>query len=200
VTSGDRFRRRYGAGPLHLLGLIASFAIAGAAVIGWFQRPRDVKTVLEWFFAAIVLHDLVAVPIYSLLDRIAFAGVRRRARRESDAGTVAAGPHRVRASRRPARSGVNPAPYLRVPALLSGLLLVVFFPVVFGLGAQSELSASGIPERGYLARWLLAGGVMFALSGGAYAVAAGRARHDRPAPTPPHPPTAASPPAAGSDP
>src|ERR1700722_2867267 len=70
----------YGAGPLNLLVLVASFAIAGAAVAGWFQRPRDVLTALEWFAAAIVLHDLVALPLYSLLDRIAFgtAGAGRR--------------------------------------------------------------------------------------------------------------------------
>ncbi len=160
MTRRRRFRALYGAGPLHLLALVASFAIAGAAVVGWLQRPRDVATVLEWFAAAIVIHDLVLLPLYSLLDRIAVAGLRRRA-------------SRVRRIAPP--GSVDPTPYLRIPAILGGLLLAVFFPVIFGLGSQTELSASGIPERGYLARWLLATGVMFALSGVAYVVAVRRA-------------------------
>lgn len=157
MTRFKSFRARYGAGPLHLLALLASFAIAGAAVLGWFQRAY----VLEWFAGAIVINDLVLLPFYSLLDRIAFGGLGKRV---------------DRARRTALPSLVNPMPYLRIPAILSGLLLAVFFPVIFGLGAHTELNASGIVERGYLARWLLASGVMFAVSGVAYAVALGRAR------------------------
>jgi hypothetical protein len=177
MNARERMRSLYGAGPLNLLVLLASFAIAGAAVIGWLQRPRDVLTVLEWFAAAIVLHDFVALPLYSLLDRIAFGGVgagRRRA--HSDA-----------------QDQVSPTAYLRMPAMLSGLLLLVFFPVLFGLGSRSELSASGIAESGYLARWLLATGLMFAISGLAYAVAIARARAAAPPPPPPSPPPSPSP-------
>ncbi|HWF73642.1 MAG TPA: hypothetical protein VG186_09875 [Solirubrobacteraceae bacterium] len=159
----NRFRALYGAGPLNLLVVLFSFAITGFAVVGWFQRPRDVVTVIEWFVAAILLHDLVALPLYSLLDRIAFG----RLRRDRGPGRTVIG-------------AVNSTPYLRVPAILSGLLLVVFFPVIFGFGAQTELSASGIAESGYLARWLIASGVMFALSGVAWGVAVGRGRR-RPA-------------------
>jgi hypothetical protein len=157
----QRFRTAYGAGPLHLLALVASFAIAGAAAVGWFQRPRDLDTVLEWFAAAIVVHDLLLLPLYSLLDHIAVRALRRRAGRRRRA--------------RPARR-VDPTPYLRIPAILSALLLAVFFPVILGLGSATELSASGIAERGYLTRWLLATSVMFAVSGLSYAVTAARAR------------------------
>ena len=160
MTRTGRFRELYGAGPLHLLALLASFAIAGAAVVGWFQRPSEVGNVLEWFVAAIVLHDLVLLPLYSLLDRIAFGWRRERV---------------DRARRTTVLSLVNPTPYVRIPAILSGLLLAVFFPVIFGLGKETELFASGIVESGYLARWLLATGVMFALSGIAYAAAVARA-------------------------
>jgi hypothetical protein len=176
-----RFRALYGAGPLHLLALLASFAIAGAAVVGWFERPRDVESVLLWFAAAIVLHDVVVLPLYSVLDRIAFGGFRRR----------------VDGAPRPALRGrVNPTPYLRIPAILSGLLLTVFFPVILGLGSQTELSASGIVESGYLARWLLATGGLFAGSGAAYVLAVARARASAPAPPVPPPPAAAPPAAA----
>ncbi len=167
-----RFRGLYGAGPLHLLALLASFAIAGAAIVGWFQRPRDVVTVLEWFVAAIVLHDLVLFPLYSLLDRIAFGARRRR----TDPRFVGERPGHV-----------NSVPYVRIPTILSGLLLAVFFPVIFGFGRQTEFSATGIAESGYLARWLLATGVMFGISGLAYAVAVRRAR-----PPAVEPPSAAS--------
>ena len=185
-------RSHYGAGPLHLLALLASFAIAGAAVVGWFGRPRDVVSVLAWFGAAIVIHDFVLLPLYSLLDRIAFAGWRTR-------------PERTQRQAR--ESLVNPVPYLRIPAILSGLLLAVFFPVIFGLGSQTELSASGIPESGYLARWLLATGVMFMASGLVYAVAVGRAsRHrtgaegsSRPATSNQQPPTSDSQPLPTSE-
>jgi len=181
MNARERLRALYGAGPLNLLVLVASFAIAGAAVAGWLQRPRDVPTVLEWFAAAIVLHDLVALPLYSLLDRIAFGG-------------IGAGLRRARGT---APAPVSPTAYLRIPAMLSGLLLLVFFPVLFGLGSGSELSASGIAESGYLARWLLATGLMFAASGLAYAIAIARVRAAAaPPPAPgPSPPTPSSPPA-----
>jgi hypothetical protein len=149
------WRRLYGAGPVNLFVLLLCFAIAGVAVAGWFQRPRDVESVLEWFVAAILLHDLVFVPAYTLLDRIAFG---RRPRGGTVVGAIAS------------------TPYLRIPTMLSGLLLIVFFPVILGLGSQTELSASGIAESGYLARWLIASGVMFAVSGVAWGVAVARGR------------------------
>lgn len=155
-----RFRSLYGAGPLHLLALLASFAIAGAAVVGWFQRPRDVGNVLVWFVAAIVIHDLVLLPLYSLLDRIAF-GLRRERVDGAQRATV----FRL----------VDPAAYVRIPAILSGLLLIVFFPVIFRLGDATQRAASGFGQSVYLSRWLLVSGVMFALSGLAYAVAVARA-------------------------
>jgi uncharacterized membrane protein (GlpM family) len=161
MTVLRRFRALYGAGPLHLLALLASFAVVAAAIVGWFQRPGDVRAVLVWFVAAIVLHDLVLLPLYSLLDRVAFDRVAFGRRR------------RVRSEALPQR--ISPTPYIRIPAILSGLLFAVFFPVIVGFGAETELSASGITESGYLARWLLVTGILFALSGIAYAVALVRA-------------------------
>jgi len=136
---------RYGGNPAHLLATIASLAIAGAAVMGWMQRPRDIEQVLIWFGAAIVLHDVVLLPIYSLIDRHTLG-----------------------------RLPANVAMHLRVPALTSTLVLIVVFPTVLGFGARRELVASGVVEHGYLARWLLLTGVLFALSGLAYAVSGRR--------------------------
>ena len=142
-----RLRARYGAGPAHLLATLASFLIAAAAVIGWTQRPRDLLTVLIWFAAAIVLHDMVLLPVYSIADRLTLGrlpGEDRRVRARSGTG------QRARAGR-------------RVPdrARLRGHI-------------RSTMPAA-IVEHGYLARWLLLCGGLFALSGLAFAVRGVRA-------------------------
>ncbi len=145
-----RFRRLYGTSPLHLLALIASMLVAGAAVAGWFESfpGPTVVQVLAWFVGAIVAHDLVLLPLYSLLDRIAFERGRPRATADRRAAIA----------------------YVRVPTLLSALLLLVFFPEILRLGDRSFFVASGLHQRVFLARYLLTCGGLFALSGLAYAV------------------------------
>ncbi len=136
----SRLRARYGGGPAHLLATLASLAIAGAAVVGWTQRPKDLESVLIWFVGAIVLHDMVFLPLYSLLDRVTVGRLPRRA-----------------------------IAHVRVPLLISLLVLAATFPTVLGYGAGSEHHASGVVEHGYLVRWLLLCGALFALSGLSYA-------------------------------
>jgi hypothetical protein len=139
--------RRYGAGPLHLLLLLASFALAGAAA--WSLISSRPVAVIVWFAGAAIGHDLLLLPIYTLADRAAarrFAGsdIRRTA-----------------------------ANYLRIPAGISLLLLLVFLPSIArlspGYTATTALSASG-----YLVRWLAVTGALFLLSGVTYAVRVGR--------------------------
>jgi hypothetical protein len=149
----ERFRRAYGAGPLHLLALVASLLVAGAAVAGWFHNPASITIrILVWFLGAIIGHDLILLPLYSLFDRIAFGAMRGR-------GSCGEAPARA--------SAWN---YVRVPALLSGLLLLVFFPQILRLGEPTFRTASGLTQDVYLARYLLACGALFALAGLAYAV------------------------------
>ena len=87
-----RFRRRYGASPLHLVAFLASFAVTGLAVKGWLDEPAiSIRYILIWFVGAIIAHDLLLLPLYSaLLDRARAvasrrsrggAGLRRRHRR-----------------------------------------------------------------------------------------------------------------------
>jgi hypothetical protein len=135
----SRFRRLYGESPLHLLALAASLALAGLAFVHFFDRSAETAAVLAWLFGAIVFHDLVLLPVYSLLDRLAARAHRRRLPRVGYA-------------------------YLRVPALLSGLLLLVFLPRIFGLGEADYHRASGLTSGGYLERWLIATAVLFAVS------------------------------------
>jgi hypothetical protein len=147
---GLRFRRMYGANPLHLVALVAALLVAGAAVAGWFQSfpGPTVVQVLAWFVGAIIAHDLVLLPLYSLLDRLAFG--------------------RDRTARAPERRSA--VPYLRVPTLLSALLLLVFFPEIFRLGDGNFFAASGLHQRVFLARYLFTCGGLFAASALAYAV------------------------------
>lgn len=154
-----RFRRLYGDSQLHLVVGVACLLVAGAAVAGWFDAfpgPTAVK-ILEWFVVAIVAHDLVGVPLYSLLDRIAFGPFGE--------GRKGSPPQRV--------PGFV---YVRIPALLSGLLLLVFFPEVFRIGDATFFAASGLHQRVFLARYLITCGALFGLSGFAYAVRLARTR------------------------
>lgn len=54
--------------------------------------------------------------------------------------------------------------YLRVPAGLSGLALLVYFPLIRGRGEQIFMSLSGVEPEGYLGRWLLATALFFGAS------------------------------------
>lgn len=137
-------RARYGAGPLHLFAGLASLLISGAAVLRWFDSP-DVVRILIWFGGAAVAHDLVLLPLYSLLDRLG--------------GQRGHGSWRM---------------YVRVPALLSALLLLVFAPEILRLGDTTYRTASGGSQDVYLVRFLLSSGVLFALSGAAYALRSAR--------------------------
>jgi len=105
------WRRRYGSSPLHLLALIACFALSAYAALQVSGNPAVVRIGL-WFLGAVIAHDLVLFPLYALADRC-LTGLRGRR------------------PATPARGTVN---YLRVPALLSGLLLLVFFPLILRRG------------------------------------------------------------------
>ena len=83
-------RRWYGDSPLHLLALLASFALAGYAVQAVVAAGQW-RGFAVWFAVAIVGHDLLLFPLYSLAD----LSVRRL--------LPAAGRRRRRRGRRPAR-------------------------------------------------------------------------------------------------
>ncbi|WP_163507581.1 hypothetical protein [Fodinicola acaciae] len=54
--------------------------------------------------------------------------------------------------------------YVRVPALASGLLFLLFFPGIVRQGAGSFQDATGLTQQPYLFRWLLFTAAAFALS------------------------------------
>jgi hypothetical protein len=104
----------------------------------------DAFRILLWLALSAVVHDLVLLPFYSARDR---------------------------AEQRVVRPAVN---YVRVPALISGLLLLVFFPAIANKGEPSFNRVSGLTYDGYFARWLLITAVLFAVSGGLYLVRGSR--------------------------
>jgi len=132
------FRARYGASPVHLLAHLALLPLVAWALLTVLDF-RAASNFVLWLVGAVILHDLVLLPFYSALDR---AGQR--------------------AAPRPA---IN---YVRVPALLSGLLLLVFFPAISGKGEPSFQRTSGLTYDGYLARWLLITAALFTISAAAY--------------------------------
>jgi hypothetical protein len=150
----DWFRRRYGASPLHLLGALASFAVIAIAVMGWFAEPAaSLKYILIWFGGAIVAHDLLLLPFYSALDRL--GSLRRRT-------GAAAGSTPVR---------VRGWVYIRVPLIVSAILLLVFGPEIFNQGDSTFHIASGQHQHVYLGRYLAIVAALFALSVLAYGFA-----------------------------
>jgi hypothetical protein len=149
-------RRRYGAHPLHLLALVAAFCLAGYAVRAVVAAGQWRGFAL-WFAVAVIGHDLVLFPLYSLAD----LSVRRLL------------PHRKRPRRGPqAPQVIN---YVRIPAGFSLLLLLVWFPLILGLSAGTYHRASGLTSAPYLWRWLGVTGALFAGSGFAYALRMRRA-------------------------
>ena len=130
-------RASYGASPLHLLAHLIVLPLVAFALLQIAERG-DAARILVWLALSAVVHDLVLLPFYGVLDRL---------------------------GQRTAGRAVN---FVRVPALLSGLLLLVFFPAISGKGEGAFHGVSGLDYDGYLARWLLITAALFAVSGVVY--------------------------------
>jgi hypothetical protein len=142
-----RFRYEYGSGPLHLTAIGASFALAGYALLQILDQPQALDFVL-WLAAAVIAHDVVLLPVYSLMALIAYRGL----------GVSEGQPVRIAA--------LN---HVRLPAMLSGLMLLVWFPLILGLSDRYE-RATALSIEPYLGRWLLLTGAAFAISAVLFAV------------------------------
>jgi hypothetical protein len=147
-----RFNRWYGANPLHLLALICAFALAGYAAVRLFAvQPLGVAV---WLVGAAIGHDLILFPLYALADRSAESVLRHRT------------------ADLPTKPWIN---YLRVPMFLSGLLLLVWFPLIFRMVAGFQ-AATGLTQDVYLGRWLAITGVLFGGAAVAFALSLRRVR------------------------
>ncbi|MFJ3306532.1 hypothetical protein ACIPSA_26095 [Streptomyces sp. NPDC086549] len=138
--------------PLQLLLLGCSFALAGYA--GVRLLAGDWLGVVLWFAGAALLHDLVLLPLYASADRAVVRGLAGTGRRER-------------------------AMYVRVPAALSLLLLLVWFPLISGRMDSRYRLAAGLSTDGFLARWLLITAVLFGGSALLLVLRLSRATKDR---------------------
>lgn len=86
---------------------------------------------IVWLVACVIVHDLVLWPLYTGADR----GLRAVA-----------------------RGAVN---YVRIPAALSLLLLLVFLGTIAGKGEAAYTRVSGLEWDGYATRWLLVTAALF---------------------------------------
>ena len=166
-TALAAFRRVYGSHPLHLLILLAGFALLGYVLVT--IKPATLwnthtwwQSIIVWFAAAIIAHDLVLFPIYAFVDRLLVAASDIRPRRTESAVPV-----------------VN---YIRVPALGAALTLLVFLPGIIKQGAPTYAAALGQTQDPFLGRWLLLVAAMFASSAVLYAIRLALSRRPTPSP------------------
>ena len=100
---------------------------------------RAASNVVLWLVAAVILHDFVLLPLYSAADRLGRSILPRGA--------------------------IN---YVRVPAGLSLLMLLVFWSTIRGKGAGTYARVSGLEWSGYGTRWLLASAALFTVAAALY--------------------------------
>jgi hypothetical protein len=160
----------YGASPAHLLAHVAALG-AIAYALSRFLRPETglLTSLVVWFVGGALLHDLVFVPAYSLLDR----GAR-----------LVGGAY------------VN---HIRVPAAIAGVLLLVYFPLILSKAPATYERNTGHPPPDYAARWLAITAAVFAVSAVAAAARLLLRRRTRArTPRPPRPPAARAASASGA--
>jgi len=137
--------------PLVVVRVAAHVAVIVVAAYAA-SRVLEVASTRElnfvvWLLAGAVLHDAILLPLYTVADIVA---------------RIALGEHPLR--RVPA---IN---HVRVPAAVSGVLLLVYFPSIFGLGTENFVRVSGRePANDPLEAWLWITAAAFAVSAAAYA-------------------------------
>lgn len=135
-------RRIYGEPPAHLAVLLASFALCGYALAR--LLAGDWWGIVEWSAGAAVLHDLVLVPLYGGADWLLHKAVRGRRPRSQFRIAV-----------------VN---HIRVPAFLSLLLLLVYWPLISQDSGPAYRAATLLQPGIFFGRWLMITGGLFAVS------------------------------------
>jgi hypothetical protein len=140
------FLRWYGAGPLHLLTMLGCFALAGYATAE--LLPNNAVGIPIWFAGAVIGHDVILMPMYTVADRSVMAVFRHR---------------------RPQLPAVSWINYLRIPAALSGMLLLIWFPLIFRLPGRFTLTTT-LSLDPFLWHWLAVTGALFLLSATALAL------------------------------
>lgn len=131
--------------------LLACLALTAYAASRLLDELPVLTRIAIWFVGVAVVWDLVLGPLLALVDR----GLRPL--------------HRVRLR------GVAALNYVRVPAGVSALLLLVWAPLVLERSAATFERKSGLDASVYLGRWAGVTAALLLLSAAAYGVAVLRA-------------------------
>lgn len=120
-----------------LLAHLALLPVCVWAVVQVFSvsSAKAAQGIAIWLLAAAIVHDLLLLPLYAGLDRVARLALRG--------------------------ARVN---YVRIPAGLSVLLLGVFWGTIAGKGAGAYHAVSGRSFDGYATRWLAVTVALFGAS------------------------------------
>lgn len=135
--------RFLGTDLFRFLVLLGSFALTWY-VYTLLRTEQTLPSMLLWFLGGVIGHDAVLLPVYALGDRT-LVGVLAPLRRHVERVPVS----------------VN---HVRLPALGSGLLFLVFFPGILQQGAQDYAKATGQNQAPYMDNWLFVTCVLFGLS------------------------------------
>jgi hypothetical protein len=146
-----RLRRIYGAGPGHLVVSLLGLAVAGYGLVRIAQHPGAGR-VFAYLVAAVVAHDVLLLPLYTLAYRAAWR-----------AGRVGADPRRLAVFR-----------HLLVPSVLAGTLLLVWFPLVLALPTFHGILTTSVGV--FAPRWVLVTAGLFGASALVYGLRALRTR------------------------
>jgi len=139
-SSTERHSRASTVSKLALLAVLAVLATyAGMRLLA--GNPVGIGA---WFVGSAVVHDLVLFPLYAGFDAVLVLLLRRH----PTLATI---------------GGVRWLNHLRVPALVSGLLLLVWSPLILRLPTAFH-AASGLSDQPFLPHWLAVTVVLFGTS------------------------------------
>lgn len=131
----SRFVRLYGSSPWHLVAIVLCLAVSAYVVLLIVDDPALTR-IAVWFLGVAVVWDLVLGPLLALGDRL----LRPLAR-------------------------VGALNHVRVPALASLVLLLVWAPVILKRSEGTFRVKAGLGQDVFLGRWLTITAVLFAVSG-----------------------------------
>jgi hypothetical protein len=141
----NMLRRLYGNGPLHLVAYVASVVVAVYAATGLLRH--ETLSVAVWFGGSAIGHDVALLPLYGIVDGVLIYIWRRR----------------------PEIRGIAWLNYVRFPATISAVLLLIFYPEI-SRRRTAQLRDSGMGNHGYLEHWLVLVGILFATSAAVFLV------------------------------
>ena len=147
-----RFRYRYGDSPVHLVAALLTLVVSAWAIMQAFGTVGNSGKFVTWLVGSLVLHDLIFLPLYAGLGVLVAAALLRGERRS--------------------RLRVAALNHLRVPAILSALAFLVWYPMILAKSDAGFERTTGLTKDVYLGRWLLLCAVLFAGSALLFAIRA----------------------------